>query len=60
MINLKNDYIKIPDDVEFLLDLCRDLISYFRSDNPNKELPINYNQISRLRSIEKKIYELSV
>lgn len=60
MIHLKNDYIKIPDDIEFLLDLCRDLIGYFRSENPNKELPINFDQISRLRSIERKLYEVGI
>ena len=60
MINPNNEYIKIPDDIKFLLNLCRDLISYFRSINPNKELPISYNQISRLRRIEKKLYEVSI
>lgn len=46
MINPNNEYIKIPNDIKSLLNLCRDLISHFRSNNPNKELPINYNQIS--------------
>ena len=46
MINPNNEYIKIPNDIKSHLNLCRDLISHFRSNNPNKELPINYNQIS--------------
>ena len=48
-------YLQIPDDIDFLLDLCRDLIKLFKKNNPNKELPINRKQIAKLRSIEKKI-----
>lgn len=58
MINLKNNSIKIPEDIESLLDVCRDLINYFRNKNPNKELQINFEKISRLRSIERKFIEM--
>ena len=53
MINLKNNYIKIPDDIEFLLDFCRDLIRKIKEDNPNKAVSINSEQLTRLRNIEK-------
>ena len=53
MINLKNNYIKIPDDIEFLLDFCRALMKKIKEDNPNKVVPINSEQLTRLRNIEK-------
>jgi len=53
MINLKNNYIKIPDDIKFLLDFCRDLMRKIKEDNPNKVVPINSEQLTRLRNIEK-------
>jgi len=53
MISLRNDYIRIPDDIEFLLEICRDLIKKFKEENPNKDLPITIKQLIRLRNIEK-------
>ena len=53
MINLKTDYIKIPGDIEFLLDICRDLIRKFRECNPDKRVPIHSEDLTRLRNIEK-------
>ncbi|MFX1574252.1 MAG: hypothetical protein ACFFB0_16030 [Promethearchaeota archaeon] len=48
--------LQIPDDIDFLLDLCRDLIRIFKKCNPNKDLPINREQIAKLRNIEKNIH----
>ncbi len=53
MNSSENNYIRIPNDIAFLLDLCRGLIRWFKEDNPNKELPINFKQLTRLRNIEK-------
>ena len=50
--NFENGYIRIPDDIEFLLDICRDLIRWFKEENPYKEIPINIEQLTRLRNIE--------
>ena len=48
--------IKIPDDIDFLLDLCQDLIKSFKKINPNKDIPIEREQIARLNSIAKRIH----
>jgi len=53
MINIENNYIKIPDDIEFLLDFCRALIRKIKEDYPNRVVPINSKQLTRLRNIEK-------
>ncbi len=53
MIHLENNYIKIPDDIEFLLDFCRDLMRKIKEDNPNKVVSIKSEQLTRLRNIEK-------
>ncbi|MFX0144873.1 MAG: hypothetical protein ACFE9C_12430 [Candidatus Hodarchaeota archaeon] len=52
MSNFENHYIKIPEDINFLLEFCRVLISKIKDDNPNKEIPISIEQLKRLRSIE--------
>lgn len=56
MNNFENKYIQIPDDIDFLLDLCQDLIKLLRKNNPNKDLPIDRKQIAKLNSIVKRIH----
>jgi len=47
----------MSEDMKFLLDLCRELIRVFKKCNQNKELPIDRNQLAKLKSIEEKLYE---
>ena len=56
MDNFENKYIQIPDDIDFLLDLCQDLIKLLRKNNPNKDLPIDRKQIAKLNSIARRIH----
>ena len=56
MNNFENNFIQIPEDIEFLLDLCRDLIERLRENCPNKDLPINRNQIAKLNDISKRFH----
>jgi len=56
MNNFENKFIQIPEDIDFLLDLCRDLIELLREISPNKDLPIDRKQIAKLNSIAKKIH----
>jgi hypothetical protein len=56
MPNTNNKGIQILDDIKFLLELCRDLIQLLRKSNPHQEIPINREQIAKLKSIEKKIH----
>ena len=55
MSNFENNYIQIPDDIDFLLDLCRDLIALLKKCNPNEDIPINRDQIAKLNSIARRI-----
>ncbi|MFX1366936.1 MAG: hypothetical protein ACFE9Y_18595 [Promethearchaeota archaeon] len=52
MSNLENNYIRIPDDINFLLEFCRNLLRQIKNDNPNKEIPVSVEQLKRLRNIE--------
>jgi len=47
--------IKIPDDIVFLLDLCQDLIKVLKKLNPNKDIPIEREQLAKLNRIAKRI-----
>ncbi|KKN10655.1 hypothetical protein LCGC14_1034400 [marine sediment metagenome] len=48
--------INISDDIDFLLDLCRDLIILLKKQNPDKDIPINRDQLAKLRRIQKRIH----
>jgi len=48
--------IHISDDIDFLLDLCRDLIIWLKKHNPDKDVPINRDQLAKLRRIQKRIH----
>ena len=52
MTNLEDKYIRIPEDINFLLDFCRVLLRKVRDGNRNKELPVSIEQLKRLRNIE--------
>ena len=52
MSNLEDNYIRIPEDIKFLLEFCRILLRKIKDNNPNKEIPVSIEQIKRLRSIE--------
>ncbi|MFX1280793.1 MAG: hypothetical protein ACFFA3_15565 [Promethearchaeota archaeon] len=45
-------YIKVPEDITFLLELCRVLLRRIRTDNPNQDIPVSINELKRLRSLE--------
>ncbi len=49
-------YIKNSDDIDFLLDLCRDLIKSMKIMSPNKDIPIEHEQIAKLNRIAKRIH----
>ncbi|MCK4286436.1 MAG: hypothetical protein KAX18_09555 [Candidatus Lokiarchaeota archaeon] len=49
-------YIKNSDDIDFLLDLCRDLIKLLKTMSPNKDIPIDREQLAKLNSIAKRIH----
>ncbi|MFX1374107.1 MAG: hypothetical protein ACFFCE_19830 [Promethearchaeota archaeon] len=49
---MENNYIRIPDDINFLLEFCRNLLRQIKNDNPNKEIPVSVEQLKRLRNIE--------
>ena len=53
MNEFENNYIRIPDDIEFLLNLCRDLIRIIKESNQNEEVPITAEKLARLRMIRK-------
>jgi len=55
MNNFDNNYIQIPKDIEFLLELCRDLINLIKKGSPNEDIPINREQLAKLNSIAKRI-----
>ena len=55
MENFEYNYIQIPDDVGFLLDLCRDLINLLKRYNPNEDIPIDREQLVKLNRIAKRI-----
>ncbi|MFW9876449.1 MAG: hypothetical protein ACFFG0_25425 [Candidatus Thorarchaeota archaeon] len=46
MSNFENTYIQIPDDIDFLLDLCRDLTTLLKKCSPNENIPIDCDQIA--------------
>ncbi|MFX1480890.1 MAG: hypothetical protein ACFFCI_22625 [Promethearchaeota archaeon] len=46
----------MSEDIKFLLDLCREVIRVFKKYNRNKELPVDRNQLAKLKSIEEKLY----
>ncbi len=48
--------IKIPDDIDFLLDLCRDLIKLLKKMSPNKDIPIEREQLAKLNRIAKRLH----
>jgi hypothetical protein len=52
MSDLENNYIRIPEDISFLLEFCRALLRKIKDGNPNKDLPVSIEQLKRLRSIE--------
>jgi len=45
----------ISDDIDFLLDLCRDLITLLKKQNPGRDVPINREQLAKLMRIQKRI-----
>ncbi|MFX0029653.1 MAG: hypothetical protein ACFE8B_10615 [Candidatus Hermodarchaeota archaeon] len=53
----ENKYIKIPEDINFLLELCRILLRRIRADNPNEDIPITIEELKRLRSIKETYRE---
>ena len=55
MDNFENNYIQIPKDIEFLLELCRDLINLLKRYSPNEDVPIDRKQLAKLNSIAKRI-----
>ncbi|MFX0167673.1 MAG: hypothetical protein ACFE9V_20315 [Candidatus Hodarchaeota archaeon] len=55
MSNFENIYIQIPDDIDFLLDLCRDLMALLKKCSPNEDIPIDRDQIAKLNSIAKRV-----
>lgn len=55
MSNSENNYIQIPDDIDFLLDLCRDLMALLKKSSPNEDIPIDRDQIAKLNSIAKRV-----
>jgi hypothetical protein len=48
----ENKYIKIPEDIDFLLEFCRELLRIIKVNNPDEEIPVSVEQIKRLRDIE--------
>jgi hypothetical protein len=54
MNNFDNEDLKISDDIDFLLDLCRDLIKFVKKNNPNKDIPIERDQIAKLNRIARR------
>jgi len=52
MSDSEDRYIRIPDDIKFLLEFCRELLRKFKNDYPNNEIPVSFEQIKKLRSIE--------
>ena len=54
MSNFEDKYIKNPDDIDFLLDLCRDLIKVLKRMSPNKDIPIDREQLAKLNRIAKR------
>ena len=55
MSNFENNYIQIPDDIDFLLDLCRDLIGLLKKCSPNEDIPIDRGQLVKLNNIAKRL-----
>lgn len=52
-MNMTEDrYIKVPEDITFLLELCRVLLRRIRTDSPNQDIPVSIDEIKRLRSLE--------
>jgi hypothetical protein len=49
-------YIRIPDDINFLLEFCRILLREIKKINPTNNLPVSFEQLKRLRTIE-QIYK---
>ena len=52
MSELADNYIRIPDDINFLVDFCRELLRKFKENYPTNEIPVSIEQIKKLRSIE--------
>jgi len=57
MSNFENNYILIPEDIDFLLDLCRDMIALLKKCSLNEDIPINHEQLAKLNSIAKRVRE---
>jgi len=51
----EDSYIKNSDDIGFLLDLCRDLIKSLKNLSPNKDIPIEREQLAKLNRIAKRV-----
>ncbi|MFX0105664.1 MAG: hypothetical protein ACFE75_09250 [Candidatus Hodarchaeota archaeon] len=45
-------YIRIPEDIHFLLEFCRELLRLIKDNNPDEEIPVSVEQLKRLRDIE--------
>jgi hypothetical protein len=52
MYMTEDKYIEIPEDITFLLELCRVLLRRIRADNPTEDIPVSIDEIKRLRNIE--------
>lgn len=48
----EDKYIRIPDDINFLLEFCRELLRNYKENCPNNEVPVSFEQLKRLRSLE--------
>ncbi|MFX1569086.1 MAG: hypothetical protein ACFFCV_12045 [Promethearchaeota archaeon] len=55
MPNIENNYIRIPKDIEFLLEMCQDLLKTLKTYSPNEDIPIDRKQLAKLNEIAKKI-----
>ncbi len=56
MSNINNNYIRIPEDINFLLEVCRVLLRKIKDVDPNIELPVSLEELKRLNNIE-QIYK---
>ncbi len=52
MSDSEDRYIRIPDDIHFLLEFCRNLLRKYKDNYPTNEIPVSIDQLKKLRSIE--------
>ncbi len=56
---LEDKGTNVLEDIDFLLDLCQDLIKSFKIISPSEDIPIDRKQIAKLNSIAKRIHRKS-